>query len=74
MRLAGRLARVAAAALPPAGVKLPRFAICAGYEAVSDAHARPLEPGDFLAHASAALGQARAAQGERVRSYQGGAG
>jgi len=74
VRLAGRLARVAAAALPPAGVKLPRFAICAGYEAVSDAHARPLEPGDFLAHASAALGQARAAQGERVRSYQGGAG
>jgi len=74
VKLAERLARVAETALPAAGVELPRFAIRAGYEAVSDAHARPLGPGDFLAHARVALGRTREAQGERIRSYEGGAG
>jgi len=42
----------------------------AGYEAVSDLHATPLAPDRLLEHAGAALTQARAGNGERIRAYQ----
>jgi diguanylate cyclase (GGDEF)-like protein len=67
--LAERLAQTIESARPrPAG--LPSLRVRAGYEAVSDLSATPIQPQSLLEHASAALQQAQAGNGERIRSYQ----
>lgn len=68
MKMARRLSRMLEAAGPrPAG--LPPLLVRAGYEAVADQHATPIEPRSLLEHASTALHQASAAGGERIRAY-----
>jgi len=70
IKLAQRLARAIETAAPrPAG--LPPLRVQAGYEAVADLQATPVEPGSFLDHASIALREARGADpGDRIRAYR----
>jgi len=68
VQMARRLAHAIEAA-GPRPARLPPLVVRAGYEAVADAHATPIEPAGLLAHASAALAQARAGDGERIRAY-----
>ncbi len=68
-RMARRLSRVLEMAGPrPAGV--PPLRVHAGYDAVADVRQTPVEPVSFLEHAGAALHQARAETGERIRAYR----
>lgn len=77
VRLARRLAQTIETARPrPEGV--PALRVRAGYEALADVHATPIEPQALLEHARAALQQARAGtvgrgNGDRVVRYQAGA-
>lgn len=67
-RMAQRLSRVIETAGPrPAGV--PPLRVHAGYDVVADPHHTPVEPASLLEHAGAALHQARAGNGERIRAY-----
>jgi len=70
VKLAHRLAQAIETARPrPEG--LPVLRVRAGYEALADVHATPIQPQSLLEHASAALQQARTAgNGEGVRGYQ----
>jgi DNA-binding response OmpR family regulator len=53
----------------PAG--LPPLRVRAGYEAVADQHATPIEPASLLEHATTALREARATgDRERIRAYR----
>lgn len=69
-----QMARRLTQAIETAGhrpARLPPLRVRAGYEAVMDAHATPIEPAGLLQHASAALAQARASgNGERIRAYR----
>ena len=68
VKMAQRLSHMLETAGPrPAG--LPPLLIRAGYEAVTDQHATPLEPTTLLEHASTALHQA-GRTGERIRAYR----
>jgi PleD family two-component response regulator len=50
---------------------VPAFDVRAGYHAVTDVHATPVEAEDLLDHASKALAVARSAQGEaRIQRFQ----
>jgi diguanylate cyclase (GGDEF)-like protein len=55
-----RLSQTIEAAPLPEGASLSSLKVRAGYEAVADVHATPIEPETLLAHATTALGQARA--------------
>lgn len=70
VKLAHRLAQTIETARPrPAG--LPTLRVRAGYEAVADAHATPIQPQILLEHASAALEQARArGDGHEATGYR----
>jgi hypothetical protein len=70
VKMAQRLSQIVEAAGPrPAGV--PPLRVRAGYEAVRDLHATPLEPVSLLTHARTALHQAIATgNGERIRAYR----
>ena len=58
VKLAHRLSQMIETARPrPAG--LPPLVVRAGYEAVADAHATPIQPQSLLEHATVALEQAR---------------
>ncbi|MGH7546866.1 MAG: response regulator [Gemmatimonadales bacterium] len=72
VKLAHRLAQtIETSRLRPEG--LPALLVRAGYEALADVHATPIEPQSLLEHASAALEQARTSgSGERVFGYQAG--
>jgi PleD family two-component response regulator len=68
-RMAQRLSQVIETAGPrPAGV--PPLRVHAGYDAVADVHQTPVEPASLIEHAGAALRQARAGSGERIRAYR----
>jgi GGDEF domain-containing protein len=68
-KMARRLLQVVESAAPrPAGV--PPLRVRAGYEAVADVHATPIEPAMLLEHASTALHEAATGNGERIRAYQ----
>ena len=69
-KMARRLSQVVESATPrPAGV--PPLRVRAGYEAVADVHATPIEPARLLEHASTALHEAASTgNGERIRAYQ----
>lgn len=57
----------------PRPADLPPLLVRAGYEAVADQHATPIEPTSLLEHASTALHQAGAGgagSGERIRAYR----
>jgi hypothetical protein len=68
--MAQRLSEMLETAAPrPAG--LPPLRVRAGYEAVADQHATPIEPTSLLEHASTALHQTSATgTGERIRAYR----
>ena len=69
VKLAQRLTREIETARRPPG--LPPLRVRAGYEAVADVHATPLQPAALLEHAGAALHQARSAEpAERIRPYR----
>ena len=70
VQLAQRLSRVIEIAGPrPAGV--PPLRVLAGYEAVADVRATPLDPATLLEHAGSALRQARrAGSEERIQAYR----
>ncbi|HMH82707.1 MAG TPA: response regulator [Gemmatimonadales bacterium] len=70
VKMAQRLSRVIETAGPrPTGV--PPLRVRAGYEAVADLHATPIEPVSLLEHASTALHRMGATgAGERIRAYQ----
>jgi PleD family two-component response regulator len=70
VKMAQRLSQIVESAGPrPAGV--PPLRVRAGYEAVRDLHATPLEPVSLLTHAKTALHQAIAmGNGERIRAYR----
>lgn len=70
VHLAERLSQLIETAGPrPAG--LPPLRVRAGYEAVADVHATPLEPATLLEHAGNALRQPEGAEpGERIRPYR----
>lgn len=68
-QMARRLSQVIESGSRPAG--LPPLEVRAGFEAVVDLHATPLDPASLLGHASVALGRARAAgNGSRIRRYE----
>ena len=68
-RMARRLSRVIETAGPrPAGV--PPLHVHAGYDAVGDVRQTPLGAVSVLEHAGAALHQARAETGDRIRAYR----
>ncbi len=70
VRMAQRLSQMLETA-GPRPVGLPRLRVRAGYEAVADQHATPIEPASLLEHASTALHQASATgAGERIRAYR----
>lgn len=67
--MARRLSQVIEGGSRPAG--LPPLEVRAGFEAVVDLHATPLDPASLLGHASVALGRARAAgNGSRIQRYE----
>jgi PleD family two-component response regulator len=70
VKMAQRLSEMLETAAPrPAG--LPPLRVRAGYEAVADQHATPIEPTSLLEHASTALHQTSATgTGERIRAYR----
>ena len=70
VRMAQRLSQMLETAGPrPAG--LPPLLVRAGYEAVADQHATPMEPTILLEHASTALNHVSATgTGERIRAYR----
>ena len=72
VKLARRLAQSIESGKPrPEGI--PALRVRAGYEAVADLSASPIQPHSLLEHASAALQQARGAgNGEPILGYQAG--
>ncbi len=70
VQMARRLSQAIEGAGPrPAG--LPPLCVRAGFEAVADLHATPLDPASLLGHASSALFRARAsANGSRIQRYE----
>ncbi|HVH68241.1 MAG TPA: response regulator [Gemmatimonadales bacterium] len=70
LKMAQRLSRIVESAVPrPLGV--PPLRVRAGYEAVRDLHATPVEPASLLEHASTALHQVIATGSEeRIRAYR----
>ena len=68
--MARRLSQVIEGAGPrPDG--LPPLCVRAGFEAVADLHATPLDPASLLGHASSALLHARAnGNGSRIQRYE----
>jgi PleD family two-component response regulator len=70
-RLARRLSDAIEAAPPDTPGSFPAFDVCAGYHAVADVHATPLEAEDLLDHATNALAVARSTQGEaRIHRFE----
>jgi len=70
-RLARRLSDAIEAASPETPGSFPAFDVRAGYHAVADVHATPLEAEDLLDHASKALAVARSAQGKaRIQRFE----
>lgn len=73
VKLAQRLAHAVEAAPPEPGVSARTLEVRVGYEAVADVHAAPVESGDLLARASAALARARSqAGGSRIQRFEAG--
>ena len=70
VQMARRLSQVIEGAGPrPDG--LPPLCVRAGFEAVADLHATPLDPASLLGHASSALFRARASgNGSRIQRYE----
>src|SRR5207248_2620382 len=70
VQMAGGLSRGSGGAgRGPAG--LPPLCVRAGFEAVADLHATPLDPASLLGHASSALFRARASgNGSRIQRYE----
>ena len=71
--LAQRLMRVIEATPAPAGIPRSRLAVRAGYAAVGDVAAAPLEAQGLLTHASSALAVARTPQHAPIQRYTPGA-
>jgi PleD family two-component response regulator len=70
-QLARRLSDAIGAASPESPGSFPAFDVRAGYHAVADVHATPVEAEDLLDHASKALAVARSAQGEaRIQRFE----
>ena len=68
-QMARRLSQAIESSPRPTG--LPPLRVRAGFEAVADLHATPLDPASLLGHASAALIRARAnGNGSRIQRYQ----
>jgi PleD family two-component response regulator len=68
-QMARRLSQVIEGGPRPTGV--PALRVRAGFEAVADAHATPLDAASLLGHASAALIRARTeGNGSRIQRYQ----
>ena len=68
-QMARRLSQAIESGPRPTG--LPPLRVRAGFEAVADLHATPLDPASLLGHASAALIRARAnGKGLRIQRYQ----
>jgi PleD family two-component response regulator len=68
-QMARRLSQAIESGPRPTG--LPPLRVRAGFEAVADLHATPLDPASLLGHASAALIRARAdGNGSRIQRYQ----
>jgi len=70
-RLAQRLAQAIEATPPQPDAALPAFEVRAGYDAVSDVHATPLEAEELLERAGMALALARSAgRGARIKRFE----
>ena len=73
-KLAKRLASAIETAPPEPGISPPALAVCAGYVAVPDLHATPVDSEELLTRADAALQLARAGMrgaGARIRRSDG---
>ncbi|PYP74480.1 MAG: hypothetical protein DMD41_01520 [Gemmatimonadetes bacterium] len=76
-RLAERLADAIETAPPEPGVSPPALDVCAGYVALTDVHATPVDPEELFGRAGAALQLARTgvrgeagARGARIRRFE----